>query len=50
MKFLKKIRKRWQSRRFHKQNSVVAERRDFVALAIKQGVENPIGRARRREP
>ncbi|MEG9490044.1 hypothetical protein [Mannheimia indoligenes] len=50
MKFLKKIRKRWQSWRFHQQKPTVAERRDLLAIAIKQGVENPVGRARRREP
>lgn len=50
MKFLKKLRKRWQGWRFAKQNPTVAERRGFLAEAIKQGVENPVGRARRRKP
>lgn len=50
MKFLKKIRKRWQSWRFHQQKPTIATHRDLLAIAIKKGVENPVGRARRREP
>lgn len=50
MKFLKKLRKRWQGWHFAKQNPEVAERRSFLKETIKQGVENPVGRARRRKP
>lgn len=50
MKYLKKLRKRWQGWRFAKQHPRVAERRAFITEAIKQGVENPVGRARRRTP
>ncbi|AGK01605.1 TPA: hypothetical protein PXF07_000042 [Mannheimia haemolytica] len=50
MKYIKKLRKRWQIWRFLKNHPEVAQRRDLLAIAIKQGVENPVGRARRREP
>ncbi|MDY3123675.1 MAG: hypothetical protein SOW21_04710 [[Actinobacillus] rossii] len=50
MKFLKKLRKRWQGWRFAKQNPTVAQLRGFLTEAIKQGVKNPVGRARRRNP
>lgn len=50
MKFLKKLRKRRQSWRFAKNHPDLVERRGFLTEAIKQGVENPVGRARRRKP
>ncbi|WP_193329809.1 hypothetical protein [[Mannheimia] succiniciproducens] len=50
MKYLKKLRKRWQGWRFAKQNPVVAESRSYITLALKLGVENPVMRKRRRNP
>ncbi|MDD6910763.1 hypothetical protein [Actinobacillus minor] len=47
---MKKLRKRWQSWRFAKNHPDLAERWGFLTEAIKQGAENPVGRARRRKP
>ncbi len=40
MKFLKKLRKRWQSWRFAKNHPDLVKRRGFLTEAIKPGVEN----------
>lgn len=37
MKFLKKLRKRWQGWRFQKQNPVVAERHAYLKTAVQLG-------------
>lgn len=37
MKLVKKLRKRWQQWRFQRQKPQVAERRNLLATAIKQG-------------
>lgn len=47
MKLIKKLRKRWQLWRFAKQKPVIAERRGYLLLAIRQGNQSPVGRAKR---
>lgn len=37
MKLIKKLRKRWQLWRFHKQNPQAAERRALLKIALEQG-------------
>ncbi|OAQ15011.1 hypothetical protein F480_00225 [Bibersteinia trehalosi Y31] len=41
MKFLKKLRKRWQGWRFAKNHPELAERRHLLKVAITQGKEIP---------
>lgn len=40
MKLIKKLRKRWQQWRFHRQKPQVTERRKLLAQAIQQGKQD----------
>ncbi|MGX3066440.1 hypothetical protein [Ursidibacter arcticus] len=47
MKFVKKLRKRWQLWQFQQQKPVIAERHHYLKQAIQQGNQHPVGRAKR---
>ncbi|MDD0824361.1 hypothetical protein PTQ27_07785 [Mannheimia sp. AT1] len=47
MKYLKKVRKRWQLWQFYRQQPELKTRHNLLREAIKQGIENPVGRARK---
>lgn len=46
-KWIRKIKQWWRSRQFRQANPIVAERRDYLKQAIKQGNKNPVSRAKR---
>lgn len=46
-KLFRKIRNWWRVRIFRKRNPVVAERRDYLKMAVKQGNQAPVSRAKR---
>lgn len=47
MKLIKKLRKRWTQWRFYRRNPELAELHNVVRVAVEQGKQNPVGRARR---
>ncbi|EQA07866.1 hypothetical protein [Glaesserella parasuis] len=47
VKLFKKLRSWWVERVFRKQKPAVATRRDLLKMAVKQGNQSPVGRAKR---
>lgn len=50
MKLIKKLHKRWTLWRFYRRNPELAELHNVVRAAVEQGKQNPVGRAKRRDP
>ncbi|WP_265410838.1 hypothetical protein [Actinobacillus pleuropneumoniae] len=47
VRLFKKLRSWWDERVFRKRRPAVATRRDLLKMAVKQGNQSPVGRAKR---